>query len=397
RPRVDNTSEFCRQFATPFEYLPSIEELTSALFRPFNLKIPLSPILYRKCNIFRQNFPISDYFTDKDSFEKAQFKAEIICFPEEISNWCNVALQGSEVGSSEFSRICDWDNLLRNPTGVCRNRFRSNYMWITDRKIDSSITLAGLRSDYWECLKSVLVFKGEEKPTNDGLNDAKFELISKMKAWNRCLFGDLKYIFAYAAGGSRIQFYTIDPSFNLHIISDIYNIRNLEDRVKVLVNIFNIHRIIRSMEPFLPDFVVTLAPVGVKRKPRTELEVKIAIRCILDALVALHELGYVHRDIRWDNILQLNDYSWILIDLECAGVDGESVHFDLKGWAPEAIETKVYTTKADVYMVGRLLRRVFITFSEEARAFERATTEFRLTAQEARQHSWLSDIRDYTK
>ncbi|CAI2200910.1 4931_t:CDS:1, partial [Funneliformis geosporum] len=233
----------------------------------------------------------------------------------------------------------------------------------------------------------------------------------------------------------------------------------------VLVNIFNIHRIIRSMEPLLPDvavpvwklfkrtygdifisdseiekriflfstysysditvltniykntknvqnlvhavkdpmvtnediYKVTLAPVGVKRKPRTELEVKVAIRCILDALVALHELGYVHRDIRWDNILQLNDYSWILIDLECAGVDGESVHFDLKGWAPEAIETKVYTTKADVYMVGRLLRRVFITFSEEARAFERATTEFRLTAQEARQHSWLSDIRDYTK
>ncbi|CAG8621896.1 13714_t:CDS:2, partial [Funneliformis mosseae] len=132
--------------------------------------------------------------------------------------------------------------------------------------------------------------------------------------------------------------------------------------------------------------------------PRTELELKVVIRNILDALVGLHELGYVHRDIQWPNILRLNDYSWILIDLECAGVSGEKVQFKpLEGWAPETNETEVYITKADVYMVGRLLSKIFFSLSEEAREFEKATTtnlKFRLTAQEARQHSWLSDIQE---
>ncbi|CAG8714598.1 5263_t:CDS:2 [Funneliformis caledonium] len=107
---------------------------------------------------------------------------------------------------------------------------------------------------------------------------------------------------------------------------------------------------------------------------------------------------YVHRDIRWPNILRLNDYSWILIDLECAGVSGERVHFKpLEGWASETNETGVYTTKSDVYMVGRLLSKLFFSLSEEAREFEKATTtnlKFCLTAQEARQHPWLSDIQE---
>ncbi|CAG8770250.1 13675_t:CDS:2, partial [Funneliformis caledonium] len=140
---------------------------------------------------------------------------------------------------------------------ICRNHFKSKYAWNADRnKNDSSVTLARLRSNYWERLNNVLVFKGEEMPTNDGLEAAKLELCQKMKAWNRCLYGDLKYIFAYAAGGSYLQFYVIDPSFNLYIISDIYDLKNLRDRVKVLINIFNIHRIIRSMEPLLPNATV---------------------------------------------------------------------------------------------------------------------------------------------
>ncbi|CAG8522588.1 10418_t:CDS:2, partial [Funneliformis caledonium] len=80
----DNTSEFCQKIATPFEYLPNFEELTSALFQPFNLRIPLSTSLYHKCEIACQTFSISDV----------------------------------ETGSSEFSRICDWDLLLRNPTAI---------------------------------------------------------------------------------------------------------------------------------------------------------------------------------------------------------------------------------------------------------------------------------------
>ncbi|RIB30910.1 hypothetical protein C2G38_2052541 [Gigaspora rosea] len=234
-----------------------------------------------------------------------------------------------------------------------------------------------------------------------------------MRAWNRCLYGDLKYILAYAAGGAKLQFYAIDPSFNLHLISDILDLGNLMDRVKALICIFNIHRIIRSMESLLPETVlpvwklikrtygdvfitdsevekritsfsaypfsnitvltniyrntknnrniihavrgpqivndsykIILAPVGIRRMPITEQEVKAAIRCVLNALVDLHELGYVHRDIGWQNILQLTDNNWMLIDLECAGIDDQVVNFEpLNDWAPEVIETNIYTKK----------------------------------------------------
>ncbi|CAG8752719.1 5382_t:CDS:2, partial [Gigaspora rosea] len=223
--------------------------------------------------------------------------------------------------------------------------------------------------DYWECLNNVLVFKGEEKPTEAGLNDAKWELISKMRAWNRYLYGDLKYILAYAAGGSYLQFYAIDPSFNLHIISDILDLCYLKDRVKALICIFNIHRIIRSMESLLPE---TAVPILTRFK--RPYEVKAAISCVLNALVDLHELGYVHRDVQWPNILQLIDNSWMLIDLECAGIDDEIVDFGpSEDWAPE---------------------QGFISLSEKAYEFENATTAelgFRLTAQEALQHPWLSN------
>ncbi|CAG8681973.1 31956_t:CDS:2 [Gigaspora margarita] len=436
----NNTPTYCRQIATPFESLPNISELNSALLQSFNLKIPLSPILYNKCKVFCNGFPIFEYFVECPW--EIRLDEEDACYPEEFSNYCNAALQGAEVGSSEFSRTT-----------------LSNYR----NTKDSSITLAGLRPDYWECFNGVLVFKGEEKPTENDLIDAKRLLISKMGAWNRCLYGDLKYILAYAVGGAYLQFYAIDPSFNLHLISDTLNLDHLKDRVKALICIFNIHRIIRSMESLLPETVVpvfklfkrtygdifitdteiekritsfktypfsnitvlsyiyrntknnrniihavrgpqivnntykvNLAPVGVRRIPSTEQEVKAAIRCVLNALVDLHELGYVHRDVQWSNILQLADSSWMLIDLECAGMDDQFVNFGpLKNWAPEVIKTKIYTKKADVYMVGRLLSDVFISLSEKAYKFASAITaelEFRLTAQEARQHPWLSNI-----
>ncbi|RIB00197.1 hypothetical protein C2G38_2256821 [Gigaspora rosea] len=432
RHRVtDNTPEFCRQIATPFESLPSIPELKTKtiLLKPFNRKIPLEQNLYTKCELSCYDFPISDYFVKYDE--------EHAYSPIHLSVLCYIALQGTEVGSSKSSRIGDWDSLIRNPTSVLRKHFDTKHLWDADR---------------------------EEKSTDDGLIDAKRLLISKMKTWSPSLYGDLKYILAYAAGGAQLQFYAIDPSLNLHVISDRLNLDNLQGRVEALICIFNIHRIIRSMKSLLPETVVPvwklfkrtygdifiadtqiekrihsfsaypfsnmtvlkniyrdtkdikniihavsdpwidnnsykviLAPVGINRTPRTEQEVKAAIRCVLNALVGLHKFGYVHRDVCWPNILQLTDNSWMLIDLECAGTDDESVNFDpLKDWAPEVIETKKYTKKADVYMVGRLLRNVFISLSEKAYEFERATTaelDSRLTAQEALQHPWLSNAK----
>lgn len=43
-------------------------------------------------------------------------------------------------------------------------------------------------------------------------------------------------------------------------------------------------------------------------------------RCILRALVVLHQAGFAHTDVRWANIILQHDGTWVLIDLELACV-----------------------------------------------------------------------------
>jgi hypothetical protein len=59
---------------------------------------------------------------------------------------------------------------------------------------------------------------------------------------------------------------------------------------------------------------LTLGPLGLSRQPTTMDEFHRAIFCIATALFGLHERGYVHSDIRWSNIVLLNNGDWMLID-----------------------------------------------------------------------------------
>lgn len=43
-------------------------------------------------------------------------------------------------------------------------------------------------------------------------------------------------------------------------------------------------------------------------------------RCILHALKVLHQAGYGHTDLRWENIILQHADQWVLIDLEFACV-----------------------------------------------------------------------------
>ena len=58
--------------------------------------------------------------------------------------------------------------------------------------------------------------------------------------------------------------------------------------------------------PQLKDdkYSVELAPLGYPCTPCSEAEVKSALHSVLVALRGMHEAGYVHRDVRWGNILR---------------------------------------------------------------------------------------------
>ena len=52
------------------------------------------------------------------------------------------------------------------------------------------------------------------------------------------------------------------------------------------------------------NYCVELQPLGYAKQPQNEADLKCAMSHVLLALSELHRRGYVHRDVRWANILQ---------------------------------------------------------------------------------------------
>ena len=117
-------------------------------------------------------------------------------------------------------------------------------------------------------------------------------------------------------------------------------------------------------------YKVELEPVGLPVKPKTEGELKVAIKCILLGLKEIHKLEIVHRDIRWENVIQISGTDWRLIDFEHSGKAGKEPGFHLDWWAPEMVDEKQkYNKAADIYLVGKLIDTCNITLSESAMKF----------------------------
>ena len=142
-----------------------------------------------------------------------------------------------------------------------------------------------------------------------------------------------------------------------------------------------------------------MRPVGLQVLPTTEAELCCAIRCVLRALAALHAHGYVHRDVRWPNVLSLDSGQWLLIDFELAGATGAPVpegRICCELVSPEARPTgALYTAADDVWQVGRLMQMAEeLVLSREAEAFTALLTaarEQRPSASEALLLPWLAD------
>ena len=63
--------------------------------------------------------------------------------------------------------------------------------------------------------------------------------------------------------------------------------------------------------PIIKDgvYIVDLAPLAYDRPPKNEAELRAAVKVVLEALKVLHACGFVHRDIRWQNILHTGQVS----------------------------------------------------------------------------------------
>ena len=129
---------------------------------------------------------------------------------------------------------------------------------------------------------------------------------------------------------------------------------------------------------FVPGRFKQLAtfPVGVQRLPTTEDELRAAITAVLTCMKEFHSHGFVHRDLRWPNILyNPTTMEWFVIDFELADRIGsfvpESVIAD-EHLPPELISTDTnssssssnsnnnnagYQAAGDIYCIGKLVKR----------------------------------------
>jgi Protein kinase domain len=135
----------------------------------------------------------------------------------------------------------------------------------------------------------------------------------------------------------------------------IKNLKTLHGQMKE----HSVPNVVTLVKANLKKRHVLLAPVGLVAPPTDVKQLVTALRDILTALVALHKLKLMHRDLRWDNILkyQQDRDEWFLIDFDegaSAPAAQGALHLDSTSHAPEIALS--HSVKVDVWGVGYLLR-----------------------------------------
>ena len=112
------------------------------------------------------------------------------------------------------------------------------------------------------------------------------------------------------------------------------------------------------------NVVLQLSPVGFIPRPKEITELKAIIRDVLHGLQWLHSHGYVHRDVRWVNIIKECNGRARLIDLEYAGLEGRpDLEVALDHW-PNLVGGQ-YRKETDIYSVGKLIMEYTSLFIQE--------------------------------
>ncbi|CAI2197008.1 19462_t:CDS:2 [Funneliformis geosporum] len=143
---------------------------------------------------------------------------------------------------------------------------------------------------------------------------------------------------------------------------------------------------------------VIFTPKGVDCKPQSKEQLIKALCCVLTALEALHKMKFMHRDIRWENVLRyINRDKWFIIDFDEAcqipsAVQNTQLAKD--NHAPEIFKP-FHNESVDIWSVGYLILTTSIEIreSDELKVYARtnlmAKDEFnRPTAKDALRWLW---------
>ncbi|KAK9830079.1 hypothetical protein WJX72_009646 [[Myrmecia] bisecta] len=310
---------------------------------------------------------------------------------------------------------------------------RLNFEVITGRNVeDTSIMIEDKKRDFMLHLFKKLLVGGEDKASRRDMPTACSELESKHKGANAAVYGGLGYIVLIATAGDMCAVFAKGLAKDTQMVSIIeaFEMRSQGGRRKVVELFINITRWIRTVDtlkllpppppaplaiPFcrpLPypgihaDVELTLHFQYVEKSffvPNERLPELLEVYALLDQLqmpgavkceglqvngeaVALS--GFVHRDIRLENVVQLFD-EWILIDWELAGRADQRVWWHGKV-LPEPVRNghAPYTVQTELWQVGRLIQMQLVA-SDGARQFaQRLVAGDYVSAARAAEETW---------
>jgi serine/threonine protein kinase len=145
------------------------------------------------------------------------------------------------------------------------------------------------------------------------------------------------------------------------------------------------------------SYKVTIGPLGYLPRIRSEEDTKMLAKSVCNALKVLHEKGFVHRDVRLPNIVEVTHGQFILIDLETVAESPFYVHPSfhyLTYWSRDMLENSHYTPKSDLYQLGKLLSDKFASFTQSpsARQFISRLMSKEVDANTALEDPWLKEM-----
>ncbi|KAG2440071.1 hypothetical protein HXX76_004185 [Chlamydomonas incerta] len=183
---------------------------------------------------------------------------------------------------------------------------------------------------------------------------------------------------------------------SFELLQDMYSRMSKAEHQRYIVQVYN-NDGLAGLQLLNDVYVVHLAPVGVPcHGPPADLRnLARAMSGVLRGLAALHSEGFVHRDVRWPNVIFLPaEKRWLLIDLEHAGLndcDCSGAPYPLQVWSERTLDPGgKYTFRSDLRMVAeQLMMCGGFELDEGGKDLRRQLLAGQLTAAAALEHEWL--------
>ena len=171
--KISTEKKLVEYFSTPSDHMPAENELEAYLKNPFMHKIPIRHKLYHEISTSPELtlLNIENYFVDEDAVRETG---------DAFSTLCEAALTIT-IRGSENNLISEYDALVKR---IWQKLSESIVFELeVNRNVadPSGATQKLLRPDLIALILDVLIFKAEEKRSQNEFNDCVEELESKME------------------------------------------------------------------------------------------------------------------------------------------------------------------------------------------------------------------------